>query len=140
MQYIFNRVFWYIYIYYVKISEQSENVMTLWDWWWHSRNIIHVHHFVQKNHFIVSFFRLNCTILNNFIFGFELDFIFELIYLIIYIHIYKQYNPETARRNMPKPKHSFQLNKRSTNHNGIANLLLTSYNFSNKKEILFTVS
>jgi len=33
----------------------------------------------------------------------------EFIY--IYIYIYKQYNPETARRNTPKLKHSIPIEK-----------------------------
>jgi len=33
------------------------------------------------------------------------------MFVDIYIYIYEQYNPETARQNVPKPKYSIPIEK-----------------------------
>ena len=43
-------------------------------------------------------------------------------YIYIYIYIYIHYNPETARRNTPKLKHSIPIEKTNTYQNRIDNL------------------
>jgi hypothetical protein len=66
---------------------------------------------------------------------------------VCYIYIYEQYNPETARRNTPKLKHSISIEKNETPiETELTTLLITAVSmggnavFFLKKIILFKIN